>query len=248
MDGSHALRHLDGTDTYGLHPGDPNLRSYVGPPDQYDVMGATQFALLAFLGLRETHAVLDFGCGSLRAGRLLIPYLLPGRYHGIDPNGWLIEDGIERHVGRDQLARKRPQFLHTADGTVDGFGTRFDVILAQSVFSHAGRDLVARSLASFRANLAPEGMVVATFMHLDHDGAVLDFTGSGWIYPDCVSYTEDSVRGFFAAAGLSVVKLAWHHPRQTWYVGTVGQDAGARAAAIAPLPGFHFTAPDRHAG
>jgi SAM-dependent methyltransferase len=57
-------------------------------------MGATQFRLLTTLGLREHHSLLDFGCGSLRAGRLLIPYLLPGRYYGLEPNRCLIEDGI----------------------------------------------------------------------------------------------------------------------------------------------------------
>lgn len=52
-------------------------RGYVGPEAQYDLMGATQFRLLCTLGLREHHTLLDFGCGSLRAGRLFIPYLLP---------------------------------------------------------------------------------------------------------------------------------------------------------------------------
>jgi len=62
-----------------LPPGAGHYTAYVGPPNQYDFMGATQFRLLTTLGLREHHAVLDFGCGSLRAGRLLIPYLLEGR-------------------------------------------------------------------------------------------------------------------------------------------------------------------------
>lgn len=60
-------------------PGSENRRAYIGPPTQFDFMGATQFNLLTRLGLREDHTVLDIGCGSLRAGRLLIPYLLPDR-------------------------------------------------------------------------------------------------------------------------------------------------------------------------
>ena len=60
-----------------LPPGARHYAAYVGPPEQYDFMGATQFRLLTTLGLREHHSVLDFGCGSLRAGRLLIPYLAP---------------------------------------------------------------------------------------------------------------------------------------------------------------------------
>jgi hypothetical protein len=54
-------------------------------------MGATQFRLLTSLGLREHHSVLDFGCRSLREGRLLIPYLLPGRYYGLNPTTGLLK-------------------------------------------------------------------------------------------------------------------------------------------------------------
>jgi len=58
----------------------------VGPDADYDLLRALQFRLLCALGLREHHSVLDVGCGSLRAGRLPITYLAPGRYFGIEPN------------------------------------------------------------------------------------------------------------------------------------------------------------------
>src|ERR1700724_2187949 len=98
------MRDEDHTGAHGetaLAPGggSPLFRAYVGPPRQFDFMGAPQFRLLTTLGLREHHSVLDFGCGSLRAGRLLIPYLLPGRYYGLEPNRWLVEDGISRQLG-----------------------------------------------------------------------------------------------------------------------------------------------------
>jgi hypothetical protein len=48
----------------GWQAGDPEHRAVVGPFDQYDVMGATQIALLFALGLRQTHRLLDIGCGS----------------------------------------------------------------------------------------------------------------------------------------------------------------------------------------
>ena len=68
-------------------------------PSNTIFMGATQFRLLTTLGLKEQHWLFDFGCGSLRVGRLLIPYLLPGRYYGLEPNRWLIEDGIAHELG-----------------------------------------------------------------------------------------------------------------------------------------------------
>ena len=109
-------------------------RAYVGPGERYDLMSATQFALLHALGLREHHKLLDFGCGSLRAGRLLIPYLGRGRYHGVEPNQWLVEAAIEHEIGRDLVALKSPH-LHTRDDfRADRCGTDFDFILAQSIF------------------------------------------------------------------------------------------------------------------
>lgn len=79
-----VLRH-SGDDAHELEAGDRHYRAFVGPLDRYDLLGAGQMALLYLLGLREHHRVLDFGCGSLRLGRLLIPYLRPGRYFGIEP-------------------------------------------------------------------------------------------------------------------------------------------------------------------
>ena len=62
--------------------------------ENYDLSSALQFSLLTSLGLRENHTLLDIGCGSLRGGRLALMYLLPEHYYGIEPEQWLIEEGI----------------------------------------------------------------------------------------------------------------------------------------------------------
>ena len=97
-------------------------------------MGAAQFRLLTSLGLREHHSVLDFGCGSLRAGRLLIPYLLPGRYYGLEPNRWLIEDGISGQLGAELIELKLPIFLCSSDFSAAHFGVQFDLYLGSIDF------------------------------------------------------------------------------------------------------------------
>src|SRR5437763_10973182 len=66
----------------GLKPGDPQYRAYVGPPEDYDLVAAMAFNLLTTLGLRQHHSLLDIGCGSLRIGRILIPYLNRGKNLG----------------------------------------------------------------------------------------------------------------------------------------------------------------------
>lgn len=235
-----AARDLDGPQTYALRPGADNFRAYVGPPAQYDVMAATQFSLLCHLGLRETHRVLDFGCGSLRAGRLLIPYLLPGNYHGLEPNRWLIEDGIDKHLGADQVRLKAPHFHHNSDFEIEGLGGPFDFIVAQSIFSHTGADLVRTALSSFAGNVTPDGLLVATFIHPEQLNVDGDFPGSGWIYPDCVAYRSETVSAFFTQAGLACQRLQWFHPRQTWYVAASSASTLERHRAVFDNAGFKF--------
>jgi SAM-dependent methyltransferase len=196
-----------------LNPGDNHYMAYVGPPAQYDFMGATQFRLLCTLGLRANHSLLDFGCGSLRAGRLFLSYLDEGRYFGIEPNQWLIEDAISNEIGKDLIALKKPRFNHNSDFVTNVFSKQFDFILAQSIFSHAGSDLISTALRNFNESLNPNGLIAATFV----DGNP-DFDGSGWIYPGCVNYRSATVERFAEEAGLFVIKLPWYHPRQTWYV------------------------------
>jgi hypothetical protein len=95
-------------------------------------MSASQFRLLTGLGLSEDHKVLDIGCGSLRAGRLVIQYLLPNNYIGIEPNQWLWERAIEVEIGQDICEIKRPRFLSNPDFTTLDLGGLVDFIVAQS--------------------------------------------------------------------------------------------------------------------
>src|SRR5262245_8442272 len=125
-------------DVSALNAGDHHYKAYVGPPLQYDFMGETQFQLLCALGLSAEHSLLDFGCCSLRAGLFFIMYLEPGRYCGIDPNKWLIDDAIANQTGQDFIQIKKPRFDYNDQFQVDVFSTRFDFILAQSIFSHTG--------------------------------------------------------------------------------------------------------------
>lgn len=196
----------------GRTPGDAHYRAFVGPPEEYDVVAAMAFGLLVALGLRQHDRVLDIGCGSLRIGRLLIPYLNRGHYTGLEPNGWLVEEGIAREIGQDQVRIKAPRFVIASDGEpLAAEGARFDFLLAQSIFSHCGADLFDRWLADASRLLADNGALVATWIPADADAHE-----HGWIYPGCVGFTERTVDAMAARQGLSHVPLDWHHPRQRW--------------------------------
>src|SRR5262245_38155276 len=168
----------------GLNPGDPHYRAYVGPPEDYDLIAAMTFNLLTTLGLRQHHSLLDIGCGSLRIGRLLIPYLNRGKYFAIEPNEWLVEEGINREIGKSLVEIKRPTFFFSdSPDIIAPANIAFDFAVAQSIFSHCGLDLIKGWLSAISRSLAEDGALVATFLIGKEDSAQ-----KGWIYPDCVNY------------------------------------------------------------
>jgi len=196
----------------GLKPGDPHYRAYVGPPEDYDLIAAMTFNLLTTLGLRQHHSLLDVGCGSLRIGRLLIPYLNRGKYFGIEPAEWLVAEGIRQELCETVVQTKRPTFFFTdSPETVVRAKVSFDFALAQSIFSHCGLDLIRGWLAAVSRSLADDGGLVATFLPSDEDSP-----RSGWVYPDCVSYRPATLERAAADANLRFEILDWKHPRQTW--------------------------------
>ena len=127
--------------------GGDKYKAYVGLPERYSFMGASQFRLLTNLGLRDHHKVLDFGCGCLRVGKLLIPYLKTGNYYGQDPNQWLINEAIKNEIGDNIITIKKPKFSNKDDFEIE-FEEKFDFIISQSVFSHTNYELTIKGLKS----------------------------------------------------------------------------------------------------
>lgn len=196
----------------GLKPGDSHYRAYVGPPEDYDLIAAMTFNLLTTLGLRQHHSLLDIGCGSLRIGRLLIPYLNRGKYFGVEPNEWLVQEGIERELGESLLKIKRPTFFFSdSPDVIAEPKVAFDFAVAQSIFSHCGLDLITAWLSAVSRSLAKDGALLATFLIGDQDSPQ-----TGWIYPECVKYQRATLERAAAEANLGFEILDWKHPRQTW--------------------------------
>ena len=196
----------------GLKPGDTHYRAYVGPPEDYDLIAAMTFNLLTTLGLRQHHCLLDVGCGSLRIGRLLIPYLNRGKYFGVEPNEWLVEEGIRRELGETLMQIKRATFFFSdSPETILEAKVVFDFALAQSIFSHCGLDLIRGWLSAISRSLAEDGALVATFLIGEEDSL-----RAGWIYPECVNYRPATLERSATEVNLRFEILDWKHPRQTW--------------------------------
>ncbi|MGE4200942.1 MAG: class I SAM-dependent methyltransferase [Vulcanimicrobiota bacterium] len=149
----------------------------------YDLQGAHQFTLLWGQGLREHHKVLDVGCGSLCLGRLLIPFLRPGLYVGLEPNAALVEAGLKHESGHEITQVKQPVFLSNSDYDASEHGP-LDFIIVHSVFTHAGLAEIETALSRLHQVLKPDGVLLATFV-LDEEQP--GHTGE-WVYPLCVSH------------------------------------------------------------
>jgi hypothetical protein len=196
-----------------LAPGDDDYEAYVGPPEQYGYMGASQFRLACTMGLKETDHLLDVGCGSLRAGRFFMSYLEPGSYYGIEPNRWLIDEAVERELGREFIQMTSSTFDDNDQFDASMFGVDFDFIVAQSIFSHTGYDLAVQGLGNLAENLVEDGIALVTFEQGRENSGE-----KGWVYPGCVTFTNKRILEIIEGAGLFGRSIPWHHPRQEWFV------------------------------
>lgn len=220
----------------GAAPGSPHYRAFVGAPETFDVFAHMQFTLMTLLGLREHHTLLDIGCGSLRGGRLFLMYLLPDRYFGIEPNEWLVREGLRVEIGADLESRKRPRFLFDAEFSCRSFDQLFDFVLAQSIFSHASVAQIRRCLSEVRACLKPGSLFAASFVEANDE-----YAGETWVYPECIGYRMATIERLAGEAGLIVRRLDWFHAGgQTWVAlslpgAPLDLDALASLNQMAPL-------------
>lgn len=194
-----------------LKAGDSHYRAYVGPPKDYDLISAMVFNLLTSIGLRQHHRVLDIGCGSLRVGRLLIPYLNKGNYYGVEPNKWLVKEGIANEIGKDLVKIKKPTLCFDVSMNEFHEPLAIDFAIAQSIFSHCGIDLIKHWLKQVSYHLNDRGAFLATFVLDDND-----FEGDGWVYPKCVKYKTETIASLASDCQLDFQVLDWKHPRQIW--------------------------------
>jgi len=177
-----------------------DYKGYVGKAEEYDRRAAVQFAVLTMLGLREYHDLLDIGCGSLRGGRLFIPYLLPGRYCGMDkPDARpIVEEGLRTELAAGITATKQPTFMYSSDFFFDGFQRAFDYVLAQAVFCHITLKEIATCLKAVEGVMKPHGKLVASFHEAEFDDKRKKLQ-----YPEVAWYRLDTIRKLAGEVGLS---------------------------------------------
>jgi SAM-dependent methyltransferase len=133
----------------------------------WDEMGRVQFDFLVKRGLQPGDWMLDVGCGSLRGGVHFIRYLETGHYCGIEREQWILDAG-QIELAEAGLVDKKPELVCDSQFDFAKFGRKFDVALAQSVFTHIPLNNIHRCLVRMSEALRPGGVFYATF--LDNPG------------------------------------------------------------------------------
>jgi SAM-dependent methyltransferase len=195
--------------------GGRDYRAAVG--GHWDEIGQLQLDFLVKHGLEPGHRLLDMPCGSFRVGRLLIPYLEPGHYIGLDADHELLEAGKREVLGSDLLGRaprigvaRMPAPLPTAD-----------VAWCHALFDHIPPEATRETIVEL-VRAAPR--VYATFFLTDtpdqpqrrlrggsEDGAITTYPDREYWH-----HSHDFVHDAARAAGARVVTFhggdAYPHP------------------------------------
>lgn len=181
----------------------------------WDEIGDLQSRFLRSEGLLPHHNFLDVGCGALRAGVKLVPYLERGRYFGIDVSASLIEAG-KGELALVGCADRVPDanFRTTGSFDIGGF-PQFDVAIAQSVFTHLPIAQFTACLSAMKPHF-DRGRLFATFFIAPADAPSWP-QGDGVItYPnrDPFHTTVDEIVDATKRAGWTCRWIGnWKHPR-----------------------------------
>ena len=120
-----------------------------------------QFNVLQTHGLQPHHHFLDIGCGFMRLGMKLVPYLDDDRYCGVDPiRGYL--DLADRYMEEVVQCGKQYELLASEDCAFGRFGRSFDFAMAHSVFTHMAFDQIQHCFVQLKDVMNTGGQFLFT--------------------------------------------------------------------------------------
>ena len=159
----------------------------------WELHGSQQHQFLVEAGLQPGHHLLDVGCGTLRGGVKLIPYLDAGHYWGVDSYADALA-GAREAIAELRLESKEPQLVHLTDFDFRSLDQHFDYFLAYSVFTELPLNSIIRCVANIDRVLAPGARFYATFWE-NPDGKrnlePIRQAGNYFSYLDCYPYHYD---------------------------------------------------------
>lgn len=189
---------------------------------KWDEIGQLQLDFLINAGMKPDHKLLDIGCGCLRAGVKIIPYLDPFNYFGIDREKQLLDVGFNvelKNAGiRERLIRENlytsSLFKHgrLPDGIID-FG------ICNSVMTHLPQNFIRICLENTEPYFKIGGKLFITFFELPEDFRFADqyVNAEGVVtngHKDNYHYYASDMLGAAAGTGWTPRYIGeWEHPR-----------------------------------
>lgn len=136
--------------------------------------------ILIQAGLKPTHRIVDYGCGSLRIGEALIPYLNKGNYIGLDKEETFFNEGKKR-LPDSLLKEKAPIFKTISDNNlkiIQEMG--IDMVFSGSVLYHVPKKELKNYLENIISLTKPGGKIIIDFLESDQ---IKKRSWATWEYP-----------------------------------------------------------------
>ncbi|GIH72063.1 MULTISPECIES: class I SAM-dependent methyltransferase [Sphaerimonospora] len=237
-----ALKVADGyvSFRYPRQPWPPLKMMYEGPSSRW-VYRRNGLAYLdhlkALAGLTPASRIFDIGCGLGRKTWPLVGYLETGEYIGVDPREAAVEWCRRNLSSRDRKLRFRhidvrngyytPNGSHDASAiTLPADDDRYDIVMANSVFTHMLPGEIANYLGECSRILASGGRLLCTFFLSPDNPAAVGPIGAParYAFPyerdgyrvqhdDCdehvINYRESDIREMCDSVGIRLLDIKW---------------------------------------
>jgi len=182
----------------------------------FDLMGKDHFDYLQYHGLKTHHIFFDVGCGALRTGQYVIPYLESGNYFGLDRMPELIEYGLNDVLTPEIVFEKNPKFSVNNIFNCTFVDKPVDFAWCQSLMSHLSLIDIKHCLKNVKETLSPNGKIYFTYFQLegfDEGEASKQTTHS----KQDVFYSEQHMNKIVTSCGLTpLFNGPVGHPRGQW--------------------------------
>jgi len=135
-----------------------------GPPEQFELLGRMQFAMMVREGIYPCSKVIDIGCGCLRGGYWMVHFLNRNCYHGIEPNTSMVAAGLTEVLELEVVREKQPAIDNNAVFDTSVFGVKFDAFLARSIWTHASKPQIETMLDNFLRDGTDSSFFLASYL------------------------------------------------------------------------------------
>ena len=184
--------------------------------DQFNEMGQEHFDYLLTEDLQPHHVFLDVGCGALRTGQYIIPYLKTNHYFGLDRMPELIEFGLNDVLAQETVFEKDPAFMVNENFNCDFGNKPVNYVWCQSLMSHLNTEDIKLCLKTLKTKLAPDGKIYFTYFQQDNLSREDSDQQSSHSKKD-LKYSSDIMDNIVSECGLvKEFNGTIGHPRGQW--------------------------------